>query len=71
MSFDQLVTEIEKLTPSEQAGLMDRLIEGMGQKIDSVIERSHLDEISRRRQGSVSFIPADEVLRDVRLTVGE
>jgi hypothetical protein len=71
MSFDQLVQEIEKLTPAECAGLVDVLIERMADNIDPEIERAQLDEVARRRREATTFIPAEEVFRDVRKILEE
>jgi hypothetical protein len=71
MSVDQIVTAFGKLSPNERADLVDRLIEEMAISPDPRIEQAQLDEVERRQRTATTFIPGDEVLRNVRQMLDE
>ena len=71
MSVEQIVTAFGELSPNERVDLVDRLIAEMAVSPDPRVERAQLDEVARRRRTATSFIPAEEVFRDVRQILDE
>jgi putative addiction module component (TIGR02574 family) len=70
MSVNDLLEEALQLPPSSRASLVEKIVESIAADIDPAIERSHLDEIKKRRQQAVSdqnsIIPGDDVLQRAR-----
>jgi len=71
MSVDQIVTAFGKLSANERADLVDRLIEEMATSPDPQIEQAQLEEVVRRQRNATTFIPGEEVLRNVRQMLDE
>jgi len=70
MSVNELLEKVLLLSPSSRASLVEKIVESIAVDIDPAVERSHLDEIKKRRQQAVSdqnsIIPGDEVLQRAR-----
>ncbi len=70
MSVNDLIEEVLQLPPASRASFVEKIVESLAADIDPAVERSHLDEIRRRRQnltsGQGSVVPGDEVLQRAR-----
>ena len=65
-----LFEEAQQLPAAYRSALAEKIVESIEADIPEKIEKSHLDEISRRQlevaSGVVSFINGDEVMQAVR-----
>ena len=65
-----LFEEAQQLPSAYRSALAEKIVESIEADIPEEIEKSHLDEISRRQlevaSGVVSFIDGDEVMQAVR-----
>ncbi len=65
-----LFEEAQQLPSAYRSALAEKIVESIEADIPDEIEKSHLDEISRRQlevaSGIVSFIDGDEVMQAVR-----
>ena len=70
MSMKDLLEEVLQLPPSSRASLVEKIVESIAADIDPAVERSHLDEIRKRRHQAASdqnsIISGDEVLLRAR-----
>ena len=74
MTVQQLVSEAKKLSPEEQAELMDLLwaeaIDGPDQEIDEAWKQETRRRIAEIESGRVEGIPAEAVMARARRIVG-
>ena len=69
-TFTKIEKEALKLTPTERAKLMLRLVESLDEKVDSDAEKLWAKEIDKRLdlddQGKLKYVPAKKVLSELR-----
>ncbi len=69
-AVENILTQAERLSPSDQAELADRLIEAIGKNIPPEIQQAQLAETKRRlgeiENGQVMPIPGHQALSQVR-----
>jgi len=74
LTIDQLEQEAMRLPAASRARLADKLVESLDSTEIDEIQRLWADEAVRRsdevRSGHVTSIPGEEVLAEVRRTVG-
>lgn len=72
-AVSRILSEVERLSPSECADLVDHLVETLGRDIAPAVERAQLEEVQRRigelESGKVALIPGDEALASIRRMV--
>jgi putative addiction module component (TIGR02574 family) len=69
-TFTKIEKEALKLTLTERAKLMLRLVESLDEKVDSDAEKLWAKEIDKRLdlddQGKLKYVPAKKVLSELR-----
>ena len=68
--MNDLLEEVLQLPPASRASFVEKIVESLAADIDPAVERSHLEEIQKRRQqmasGQGMLVPGDEVLQRAR-----
>jgi hypothetical protein len=74
-TVDQVITDALGLPTRSRALLVEKLLASLAGETDPAMERTHLDEVRRRRAavraGDSKLVDGDEAMRQVRSALGK